>query len=826
MALQKNLPHLVVNVHVKPERFASKMRGGSGDEPSVVRNRAAHASALIKQLKTVQRASVQAASREDLPAKDRGVYVTVESRKSEPLLTDRLERNVIELLAVKPGEVTSAVVFMPVSAKDEFDKLVEQYRTKINPQSKSNAPMNRPFIDGIASFKVAGVKDLWTDRAEVFPKPGTPFSWEVWLRPNSAERFRSAARSLKLSVGAGGLSFPETTVVRVQATPAQMSKLVHLTNCVAALKRASVTAEFFDELKPVDQAAFAKELLARATFTNAEDAPRVCVLDTGVNRGHLLLTKAIAETDCNSVDGNWTSDDHHGHGTELAGIALYGDLQAALDSSDSIEIGHRLESVKIIPPKGENAYDLLGVITRDAVNIAELFGGVAARAFCLASTTVDDAGHFGRPTSWAAELDQLAAGVGEKQNERRLILVSAGNVREPGNKLPKADTYPLRNDTAEIEAPAQAWNAVTVGGYTEKGVLTAPSLKGYVPLAPNGDLAPSSRTASWDGEWPIKPDVVLEAGNLAVEPGTGLCLTTADLSVLTTCKDSPNPVFSHTDATSAATAAGARLAALIWQQYPDLWPETVRGLIALSAAWTPAMLSHLPPKANKGDYQGLLRRYGHGVPDQARALHSASNVLTLVVQDEIQPYAWEKNKTRLNEMKLFPLPWPEAALLALGTEEVRLRIALSYFVAPNPSEAQRERKLRYASHGLRFRLRLPDEDDQEFRKRINKAALQAGEKVSAKDSEGWTLGAGNREVGSLHCDTWTGSASDLARRSSIAVFPVGGWWKERGHLGQWANKGRFALVATIDAGENDVDIYTPVVTQVEAAIASATTIET
>jgi hypothetical protein len=172
-------------------------------------------------------------------------------------------------------------------------------------------------------------------------------------------------------------------------------------------------------------------------------------------------------------------------------------------------------------------------------------------------------------------------------------------------------------------------------------------------------------------------------------------------------------------------------------------------------------------------------------------------------------------------MKLFALPWPLAALQALQTAEVRMRVTLSYFIEPNPSETMRNRKARYASHGLRFRVKQPDESDDYFRKRINKAALEKGEKVAgaSSDSSEWTIGPDHREVGSLHSDTWTGPASDLARRGTIAVFPVGGWWKERKHLGRWSRPARFSLIVTIDAGETEMDIYTPIETIIANTIA-------
>ncbi|HKN29918.1 MAG TPA: S8 family serine peptidase [Roseiarcus sp.] len=66
--------------------------------------------------------------------------------------------------------------------------------------------------------------------------------------------------------------------------------------------------------------------------------------------------------------------------------------------------------------------------------------------------------------------------------------------------------------------PAQAWNALTVGGYTEKYRIDAGAWPGWHPLAQPGDLAPSSCTSTTWGKWAIKPDIVMEAGNMAANP--------------------------------------------------------------------------------------------------------------------------------------------------------------------------------------------------------------------------------------------------------------------------------------------------------------------
>ena len=57
----------------------------------------------------------------------------------------------------------------------------------------------------------------------------------------------------------------------------------------------------------------------------------------------------------------------------------------------------------------------------------------------------------------------------------------------------------------------------------------------------------------------------------------------------------------------------------------------------------------MPVTGAKTKIQALVRRYGYGVPDLARALLSTRNDLTLLVEDELQPFQRDGNaaaKTR------------------------------------------------------------------------------------------------------------------------------------------------------------------------------------
>ena len=60
----------------------------------------------------------------------------------------------------------------------------------------------------------------------------------------------------------------------------------------------------------------------------------------------------------------------------------------------------------------------------------------------------------------------------------------------------------------------------------------------------------------------------------------------------------------------------------------------------------------------------------------------------------------------------------------------------------------------------------------------------------------------------------------MATCDKIAVFPVGGWWKERKHLEKYEEKTRYSLIISIstpeiDAEGNKIDIYTPVINKLE-----------
>ena len=218
----------------------------------------------------------------------------------------------------------------------------------------------------------------------------------------------------------------------------------------------------------------------------------------------------------------------------------------------------------------------------------------------------------------------------------------------------------------------------------------------------------------------------------------------------------------------------------------------------------------------------MLRRYGWGVPDLGRALWSATDDATLMVEDALLPFRRDGSVIKTRNMNLHQLPWPRDELLALGDQDVELRVTLSYFVEPNPGERGWTRRHRYASHSLRFAVKRSLENLQQFRQRINRAAEaeEAGQNGVAAGGDDWILGP-IRDRGSIHSDIWRGSAAALAERDAIGVFPVSGWWKEKPGLQRWDRSARYALLISVRAPGANIDIYTPIAIQLAIPIPAA-----
>lgn len=754
-----------------------------------------------------------------------GTYLEFSGASEHDLNIKSLENRQqgIRLLTVKnDGDTIKATVYIPAGKESYFLKKVEAYGETVESSTK---PKNNDLIRSIENIKLAVLNSFWLGDENDIPED-VPVWCEVWIRydgPQNSEcigmvesNFKACCEQLNIPVDERRILFPERIVYLIKANKNNLEGLILGCDYIAEIRRAPEPTSFFEESSKAEQTEWINELLSRTNFNDSNTA--ICLLDTGIKATHPLIHPATEDDFVQSVNSSWGLDDEFNHGTGMAGIAIYNNLSDRLLSRETVFINHKIESVKILSGRSENSPELYGAITAQAVSLAEISNPQANRAVCMAVTSNIYNTNDGSPTSWSAAIDSITSGA-DGSNEKRLFFISAGNVCEDEYN---SVGYTTANKLHVIENPGQAWNAITVGGYSEDVSIDSDEFDGFSAVADVYELSPySSTSALWNTKWPVKPEILLNAGNMA---SNGTDYTPCpDLSLLTTNNKTENRFFSTIWGTSSATAQASWMAAQLMNEYPNMWPETVRALMIHSARWSENMQRQFNTDDKKtSGRRNLLRHCGYGIPDLSRAIQCYENSVNMIIQGELQPFEKQTGaQPHMKEMDLHKIPWPTEVLRDMGDIEVELRVTLSYFIEPGPGEIGWKDKYRYPSCGLRFDVINSDEQLDDFKKRINISMRGEDRKDKGEGSSGssrWYLGSDNRDTGSIHSDFIKANAVDLCDANYIAVYPIIGWWRERNYLGKCNEKIRYSLVISISTPERDADLYTPIISQIPTTV--------
>lgn len=824
--------HILLPDQVRSASIYSPRSAGGGERNIPERNREGHAQHLQAQFDVVRSQGDSIRQEMDalaLPA-SHGLYVEFSGAPAYDLLYGSLEsKDGIRLLNVREvindqNVQTVATVFIPHGEERKFLNKLQKYATEIS--AISGKPKNDTLIRSIENICSAQLYSLWTDDPNKFPTQIDDW-FEVWIRTKNVENdiihteFINALTALDITYKPNSiLEFPERSVFLVKANKNSFVKLLKACDLLAEIRSVSPLASFFTGQRSFESQEWIDELIDRTDFNNDSNSV-VSVIDTGVNNGHPLLENIIPDANCDTVVVDDVAD-RAGHGTRMCGVVAYGNLSKCLETKQRISIDKHITSVKILG-RVSNDKDNWGELTKQAEYKTKIIYPEKQVCYCLAVTTDDEECKDGKPSSWSGAIDSISA------ENNSLFLISAGNLRDiNGRDKDIVNAYPENNRLKLILNPAQAWNSLTIGAYTDLVAANNRELDGFRRVAPSGGLSPFSRTSGlWKKESLIKPEVMFEGGNLKVTNDADLPFDIHDdLSILTlNSKFNISGHFDTINATSCATALAADFAGRLQSKYPHLWAESIRGLMVHSAQWTDEMKRQFPAD-NKTELAQRLRNCGYGVPSERRAFHSTENGFTFIAQEQIQPYIKKHNPKggysyNINEMHLFKLPWPTDVLRELDATLVTLKVTLSYFVEPAPGEIGWKDKYRYASHGLRFDLNKSDEDKRAFELRINKAmeAEEGEERGKGGDSHRWLIGSDNRDKGSIHSDEITLSAIQLIDCNLIAIYPIGGWWKTRTNLNRYNSRTRYSLIVSLDTPAENVDLYNVVKTKIETLIA-------
>lgn len=770
------------NSIAETRNFTPQNQGyGGKDFPKIV-DRVAHATFVKERYENAVNEiidNLEKRERQGLPVAN-GMYVDLEmDSKFVPLSFGKQNGKsgaTIMKVTEKSGEMADVTVFVKKSKRDWLSDKADIYATE---NKKSGSPKFADKIEPINNVVPTDIRTLYisADEFDAIPNEGM-HTYELWIshcKENTSVSIKKVLEQLGITEVSSPLVFDGVDVWLVSANKQQLIELPLSLGYIEGIrpyhKPSVLLASHAGSREWVD--------LIKSITVNVDEQPKVLVgiLDSGVNNAHALLQSQLPNERMDVAIGVAEATDKIGHGTGMAGLSLYGDLTDIANLRNPVfNLQYGLSSVKIVDDNYEADKEFYGAIIEESITKASEMG---AAILCMAVT--DEDSYDGLATSSSAALDESIYHNGLCD---RLVFVSAGNVKvddvDRNNYLESCKAH-------AIKSPAQAWNALTVGAYTEKTVCLNTD---YIPLAAPGGVSPySSSSYQWCGKR-NKPEIVMEGGNIAYH---SLLKNTPldDLSLVTTCMDLKESLESF-NATSAATALATRLAARIKVENPQLSMLSVRGLLVHSAKWTEEM-------RRIDDIEERMSLCGYGVPNENMAIYSSEQYATYIFENTLIPYE-EKNGNAYHQLHYYNLPWPKELLEEMGSENVKIRITLSYYVKPSPGYAGRTSKYRYPSATLHFDLKKSTETTAEFLSRNNK---NEGEKTTENDSNRWAIKKQRRERGTVQSDWIDCTATALAELEQIVVYPGPGWWKER-KLKNVDNLVPYSLIVSIESKETEI----------------------
>jgi len=559
------------------------------------------------------------------------------------------------------------------------------------------------------------------------------------------------------------------------------------------------------------------------------DAPAVCVIDSGIQEGHILIEPAIDRATSYSFLPDGRPEEvgdfvrPAGHGTRVAGAVLYGEtvtrngtpqLPFWIQNARVLDRDNRMP-IQMPPPEVIRA--VVERFRRGPRETRIFNHSINANAYCRAR-------HM---SAWAAEIDSVCESLDV------LFVQSAGNLPLSGQNpilgvrdhIVAGRDYPdyLYEPSTRVANPAQSLQALTVGsvayGFWETGPWrTFAQERGH----------PSAFSRSGPGIWDvIKPEVVEFGGdnvrtrNLPIDVQAGGQIPEACPELVRSTMFPPGPPFDRDEpGTSFAAPKVARLAAQLERLLPTEPALLYRALIVQSARWpdwAEQMLNDLrvrdirDPQFDEllreqrlNEVSQVIRCIGYGIPDEGRATTNTDHRTTFITNGE--------TSIRARDCHIYQVPIPPVLRRQADEFDVRIDVTLSYVARPRRT---RRNLRRYLSTWLDWKSSGLGEDINDFRLRAMKEETDE-ERVQASALP-WALQHSSstglirntkRSNGTVQKDWAIVKSNQLPDDFCIAVVGHQGWSRDPDSAAQ------YALAVTLEIVGQELAIYEPLRTAV------------
>lgn len=478
------------------------------------------------------------------------------------------------------------------------------------------------------------------------------------------------------------------------------------------------------------------------------------------------------------------------HGTQVAGIAAYGDLTALVDpAAGPLPTPHPIFAARVMD-QDPNDSRRARVPGPAHLQIERAIRWLHAQKVKVAVCSIndDDADTRALPSELTTMIDQLARETG------MVIVVSSGN-RSSIDPLHWQDDYPnyLASPEGRIAEPGSAVNAVTVGALARRVDTGKPSHRAIAHTtgwpSPFTRLGPSRGR---DNSGTAKPEFAAHGGNWAWDHQFDALGPTNDAALSVVTLAAPGGpggrIASAVTGTSYAAPYVAHQVARIATRYPAASGNLLRALTALSAR-----------KVQRDVIDASIVSV-YGEPDAGRILESTPHRVVFVYEGEIE----------LNDSAIHSIPVPEA-FLGAGLEQ-KVAVALAF----TPPVRRSRRAYVGASMEVDFLRNYPPAELAEVYRRQPTArdiadpdVLEAAKHALPKNRNRISMDRGSGTLGSNTLILRRGTSNWLADDSDFHVVVTQGTdkWAEVDYpLGGRSQP--YALAVEIAVRESaQVDLY-------------------
>ena len=205
-----------------------------------------------------------------------------------------------------------AAVWVADEARDEFLKLISEYAPPRH--DKCAKPKREPLVANMAQVRIADPNDFTQDGTAVAENEKAwfriTFDERLYTEGNYQQVFEATCAKLKLEHLSESLSVGNTISRWAEVNHSDLKTML-----TAGLSYQTIAKpEFLEspcDLSPEEQREYIEELTSRLSRLQADNqvvsggslGPRICLLDSGVNRGHQLLKPFLNQNENYSILG-------------------------------------------------------------------------------------------------------------------------------------------------------------------------------------------------------------------------------------------------------------------------------------------------------------------------------------------------------------------------------------------------------------------------------------------------------------------------------------------------------------------------------------------